>query len=213
VLFVLANRMTTAANAIYLQSTGPLFVLGLGPWLLKERTRRGDLVFGGAMAIGLSLFFLGREQAVATAPDPSRGNVLAALTGLTWALTITGLRWMGRSQRDRAVATVAGGNVLAALATLPMALPLAGVGWADVLVLLYLGVFQIGLAYYCLTRAIRHVPAFEASAVLLLEPALNPVWAWIVHGERPSALALAGGAIILGATLINTWRQDRPASS
>jgi drug/metabolite transporter (DMT)-like permease len=75
--------------------------------------------------------------------------------------------------------------------------------------LLWLGFFQIGLAYVCLTRGIRSVRAFEANTILLLEPALNPIWSWMVHREAPAAQSLAGGAIILGATLANTWWQNR----
>jgi drug/metabolite transporter (DMT)-like permease len=107
------------------------------------------------------------------------------------------------------MAAVAAGNLLAFAAALPMALPVANAGWSAVPVILYLGVFQIGLAYWCLTRAMRHVTAFEATTVLLLEPALNPVWVWLVHGERPGAWPLAGGAVILSATLANAWRQGR----
>ena len=80
---------------------------------------------------------------------------------------------------------------------------------ADVLVIAYLGVFQIGLAYLCVATAILHVPAFEATAILLVEPALNPVWAWLIQGERPAAASIAGGAIILLATAAKTWWQAR----
>jgi drug/metabolite transporter, DME family len=83
------------------------------------------------------------------------------------------------------------------------------VGAADWLVIVYLGVFQIGLAYVFMTSAIRHVPALEAATLLLVEPALNPIWAWLAHGERPSAWAIAGGALILGATLVKTWWDAR----
>jgi drug/metabolite transporter (DMT)-like permease len=84
-----------------------------------------------------------------------------------------------------------------------MAFPVraAPLDWAAVA---YLGVFQIGAAYLLLGAGIRHVPALEASVLLLLEPALNPLWAWLVHGERPGAWSLAGGALILGATLART---------
>ncbi len=207
--FVLANKATTAANAIYLQSAAPLYVLALSPWLLQERIRRHDALFGAVVAFGLVLFFVGHEPAVSTAPHPLRGNVLAALSGIGWALTITGLRWLGRHGSSAATATVVAGNLIAAVVALPMALPVARAGWNDVAVMLYLGIFQIGLAYFCLTRAIRHVPAFEAATLLMLEPALNPVWAWLVHGERPASLPLAGGALILGASFVNTWQQSR----
>lgn len=209
VLFVLSTKMTTAANAIFLQSTGPLYVMLLSPWLLREPIRARDLQFGSVVALGMALFFLGREAAVPTAPDPLRGNILAAFSGATWALTLTGLRWLGRKGASAATATVVAGNLIASLATLPMALPVSAVAGKDLALLLYLGVVQIGLAYFCLTRAIPHVPAFEASVLLLLEPTLNPIWTWLVHGERPSAWALAGGALILGATFFNTWRQSR----
>jgi len=204
--------LTTAANAIFLQSTAPLYVLALGPVLLHERIRRSDLVFAAAVGTGLGLFFAARQGALATAPDPARGDVLALLSGVAWALTIVGLRWLGkRSGGGGAIATVAVGNVIACLVSLPAALPVADSRWTDWLVIAYLGLVQIGLAYYCLTRAIGHVPAFEATTLLLLEPALNPVWVWLVQGERPAALALGGGALILSATLVHTWSESRKA--
>jgi drug/metabolite transporter (DMT)-like permease len=206
VMFVLATRLTTAANAIFLQSTAPLYVLLLAPWLLREPVRRRDLFYVIVVAAGMALFFLGAEQARATAPDPPRGNLIAAASGLAWALTVTGLRWLGRSgEGNSATATVAAGNLIAFLVAFPLAVPVtAAAGGANLLVILYLGVVQIGLAYVCVTRAIRHVPAFEATTILLLEPVMNPIWAWLVHGEKPGPWALAGGAIILSATLVNT---------
>jgi drug/metabolite transporter (DMT)-like permease len=212
ILFVTANKMTTAANAIFLQSTAPLYVLALGPLLLRERIRRSDLLFAAAVGTGLGLFFVARQGALATAPDPARGDLLALLSGLAWALTIVGLRWLGRqSDGGGAIATVVVGNAMACLVSLPAALPVPGSRLADWLAIGYLGIVQIGLAYFCLTRAIAHVPAFEATTLLLLEPALNPVWAWLIQGERPAALALAGGALILSATLVHTWRESRKA--
>ncbi len=211
VLFVTANKLTTAANAIFLQATAPLYVMALGPVLLHERIRRSDLALAAALGVGLTLFFAGGQSPLATAPDPARGNLLGLLSGVGWALTIVGLRWLGKSAEGGAIATVAVGNVIACLISLPAALPVGNPRITDWLILLYLGVVQIGLAYICLTHAIGHVPAFEAAALLLLEPALNPVWAWLVHGERPAALALGGGALILSATLLHTWRENRKA--
>jgi drug/metabolite transporter (DMT)-like permease len=210
VMFVLATRLTTAANAIFLQSTAPLYMLLLAPWLLREPVRRRDLFYVMVVAAGMALFFLGTEQARATAPDPSRGNLIGAASGLAWALTVTGLRWLGRSgEGNSAMATVAAGNLIAFLAALPLAVPVTASGGANLLVILYLGVVQIGVAYVCVTRAIRHVPAFEATTILLLEPVMNPIWAWLVHGETPGPWALAGGAIILSATLVNTLATEQ----
>jgi drug/metabolite transporter (DMT)-like permease len=210
IFFVLATRLTTAANAIFLQSTAPLYLLVLGPFLLREPIHRSDIWYILAIGAGMSLFALGTEHAQATAPDPRSGNLCALASGLTWALALAGLRWLSRRGDGGAgMAAVAAGNLLAFAAALPMALPVAEAGWSAVPVILYLGVFQIGLAYWCLTRAMRHVTAFEATTVLLLEPALNPVWVWLVHGERPGAWPLAGGVVILSATLANAWRQSR----
>jgi DME family drug/metabolite transporter len=212
ILFVLATKLTTAANAIFLQSTAPVYVLLAGPLLLGERVRRSDLAFAAVVAFGLALFFVSREGAVATAPDPLRGNACALLSGVTWAATLMALRWLGkRSGGEGALATIVAGNALAFAVCLPMALPVASARATDLLVIAYLGLVQIGLAYYCLTRAIRHVPAFETSTLLLAEPVLNPVWAWLIHGERPAAWALAGGAVILSATALHTWRESRRA--
>jgi len=206
-LFVLATKLTTAASAIFLQGTAPLYVLLLGPLLLGETVRRGDFAFIAAVAAGMSMFFLGTERPLATAPDPGLGNWLAAGSGITWALTVMGLRWVGchRETQDSAMAAVAVGNLCACLMALPAALPVARVAVADGLVIGYLGVVQIGLAYLCLTAGLRRVPAFEAAALMLAEPALNPVWAWAVHGEKPGPWALAGGATILAASALQTW--------
>jgi drug/metabolite transporter, DME family len=210
-LFVLANRLTTAANTIFLQSTAPLYLLVLGPWLLKEPIRRQDLGFMAVVGVGLALFFVSTEPAVATAPEPVRGNILALVSGFCWALTVCGLRWLGSGDgtRGSAIAAVVSGNITAFLVALPMALPLgrhAPVDWA---VVIYLGVFQIAVAYMLVTSGLRHIPALEASLILLIEPVLNPVWAWLFQGERPGAWALAGGAIILTATTLKGWLDAR----
>ena len=203
-LFVLANRLTTAANTIYLQSTAPLYLALLAPWLLREPTRRQDLVFMAAVGLGLALVFVGVEPPAETAPDPLRGNLLALGSGLFWALTVCGLRWMASAGGERGSAAVAvvAGNVIAFLAALAFALPFGSHTPGDWALIGYLGVFQIALAYVLVTRALTTIPALEASLILLIEPVLNPVWAWIFQGERPGIWALMGGGVILGATTI-----------
>jgi DME family drug/metabolite transporter len=206
VFFVAANKLTTAANAIYLQSTAPLYLLVLSPLILKERIRPKDLLLMSVVACGLACVFLAREPARATAPNPFAGNIVALLSGLTYGLTLTGLRWIAShpDARETPMATVALGNILACLICLPAALPVAHSGTFDWVAILYLGVFQISLAYYLLGAGIRHVPAVEAGTLLLVEPALNPVWTWLLHGERPSPLAICGGVLILAASAIRT---------
>ncbi len=209
-LFVLANRLTTAANTIFLQSTAPLYILILAPWLLKEPVRRRDIGFMILVGLGLMLFFIEVDRPVATAPDPVRGNLLAVISGFFWALTVCGLRWLtAKPGRGSPLAAVTSGNLTAFLLTLPLALPLGSHSLGEWSVLIYLGVFQIALAYVLVTSAISHIPALEASMILLIEPALNPLWAWLMQGEVPGAWAVAGGAIILGATTVKSWVERR----
>jgi drug/metabolite transporter (DMT)-like permease len=207
ILFALASKKTTAANAIFLQSTAPAYMIVLSPLLLGERLRKRDLFLLAGVAAGFLLLVGSGHQQAATAPDPVTGNILATLAGLTWALTVTGLRWAARD--GSGAATVVIGNLIAFAVALPMALPVERMRWQDAAVIGYLGVFQVGLAYVFLTRAVRRVPAFEAATLLLLEPALNPVWAWLLLGENPGTAAIAGGAVILGSTLANTWLAAR----
>ena len=213
ILFVVANKLTTAANAIYLQSTAPLYILLAAPVLLREPVKRADLWFMAALGLGLATFFMGQELPRQTAPDPALGNLAALLCGVTWAGTVIGLRWLGRRTSDASGTQPAlvAGNLLACVAALPLALPVHALPLRDVALLVFLGVFQIGLAYACLSHGIAGVPALEASLLLLLEPVLNPIWAWLVHGEFPGRWALAGAAIILAATIVRTWWDTRGA--
>ncbi|MBA3345408.1 MAG: EamA family transporter [Gemmatimonadales bacterium] len=210
-LFVLANRLTTAANTIFLQSTAPLYLVFLSPWLLKEPIRRQDLGFMAAVGLGLALFFVGVDSPASTAPDPVRGNLLALGSGFFWALTVCGLRWMGAADgvRGSAAVAVVAGNLIAFLVSLPMALPVGNHPPADWGLILYLGVFQIAVAYVLVTRALRSIGALEASLILLIEPVLNPVWAWAFQGERPGLWPLVGGGTILAATAMKGWLDSR----
>ena len=212
VLFAVCNKLTTAASTIFLQATAPLYIVLLGPLLLRERIRRNDLAFMAALAVGMVLFFVGEQPTAGTAPQPVLGNILAAAAGLSWGLTIIGLRWLGRHAgpgEDPSAAAVVSGNLLACLIALPFALPVVSSRPTDWLLVSFLGVFQIAVAYVFLTRGVRRVTALEASLLLLLEPMLNPLWALLVHGERPGPWAALGGAIIILATAVNTLAQGR----
>ena len=210
VLYVVANKMTTAANTIFLQDTAPLYILVLSPLLLGEPGRRRDLIFMLILAAGMSLFFVGAQPATATAPRPMLGNILALCAGVCWALTLIGLRQLGRTGRgDGAPAAVACGNVIACLAVLPLALPIGASTTGDWAAIIFLGVFQIALAYVFLTRGMRRVPALEASLLLLVEPVLNPIWAFFAHREVPTSWAMLGGAIVLGTTAVKALVDER----
>ncbi|MDH3626853.1 MAG: DMT family transporter [Acidobacteriota bacterium] len=211
ILFVCANKLTTAANTIFLQSTAPIYLLFLGPLALRERIGRGSLIHAGMLAVGLGLFFLGNEAPQVTAPRPLLGNILGAIAGITWALAIVGLRRLSvagsGSTESGSGAAVIVGNGLAFLFCLPFAAGGPAPSGLDLTIVLYLGFFQIGLAYVWMTRGLRGVPALEASLLLILEPVASALWAWWIHGERPGDLALAGCLLILVATVLHTVRK------
>jgi drug/metabolite transporter (DMT)-like permease len=209
IAFVLANKLTTAANAVFLQSTAPLYILLIGPILLGEKIRKRQLLFMAALAVGMSMIVSGGQIRLATAPDPLRGNLVGIATGVFWAFTIIGLRWLGRehpggNSADGAAPAVVGGNLIACVATIPAAYPIENATTVDWAAVFFLGLFQIALAYVFMVRGVRRVRALEVSLLVLLEPVLGPLWAWLIHGERPSNLALLGGAVIIVATAIYT---------
>jgi drug/metabolite transporter, DME family len=198
VLFTVANKLTTSANAIFLQDTAPLYVLLLSPLLLHERPTRGELLSVPLFLLGLLLFF--RDQLT---PGQVSGNLIALASGVAFALCILGLRRLGG---DNAPAVLLG-NLLAGAASLPGSLGGPPVTPRDLAIVLFLGVFQLGLSYALFARGLRHTPATEASLLALLEPVLNPVWAFFLAGERPGPWALAGGSLVLLGTL---WRTLAP---
>lgn len=210
--FVVANKLTTSANAIFLQATAPLYVLILAPFLLGERWKLRDLWFFVAMAAGLACFFFDEAQPSATAPDPQLGNQIGLISGVGWGLSMMGFRWLAKTgSGDMTLQAVVAGNAIAALACLgwafasgPTTISDAGAGsWAW---LVYIGVFQIALAYLLVTKAVRELEALEVTLLLLLEPVLNPLWSLLVHGETPGRLALVGAGILLVATLLHSLR-------
>jgi drug/metabolite transporter (DMT)-like permease len=199
VLFVTATKLTTAANAIFLQSTAPLYIAVLAPLLLGERFRARDLALLGAAGAGLLLCVSGGSTTTTTAPDPATGNLLGVLCSLSWALTLLGLRWVELNQRGSSMSAVVTGNVIAFLIGVPLLIPVPTVSAMDAAALLYLGIVQVALAYVLLTGAVGRLPTLHISLLLLIEPVLNPLWTWIVWGENPGAATLAGGALIITA--------------
>jgi drug/metabolite transporter (DMT)-like permease len=215
ICYAVANKLTTAASVIFLQSTAPLYIVVLGPWLLKEPNRRRDLALGGVLMLGLGLLLSGGEAVSTTAPNPGLGNLVALGAGLSWAFAVVGLRWMSRgaeTSHPSAGPAVAIGNLMAFLICLPMAFPLSESSPRDWVTVVFLGVLQIGLAYVFLTRGLRRVRALEASLLLLIEPVLNPIWAWMLHGEVPAKNSLLGGLVILIATTVRMLSEGKKDS-
>jgi drug/metabolite transporter (DMT)-like permease len=212
ILFVLANKETTAANAIFLQDTAPIYLLLLSPLLLREAIQRWDVVLLAALCAGAWLLFAGTPEPLVTAPRPQLGNALALSAAGTWALSLLGLRWIAvrsATTREEPLTIVVAGCVLAfaaaSIAHLPDAIyPVADWRAGDWLIIGYLGTFQVGLAYVFVTRAMRVLTALEASLLLLAEPVFTPIWAYLVLAESPTPLALLGGGIIIAAVAANT---------
>jgi drug/metabolite transporter, DME family len=217
VSFVTATKLTTSAAAIFLQSTAPIWVLVLSPLLLGERVRRRDLPYVAVAALGLLLVFLGSRDPAATAPRPALGNAVALASGLFYALLMMTMRRLARAPAaggaapDRSLPAVVLGNALAFAVCLPFSFPVAGATARDAFAIGYLGVVQIGIAYLLFARGLKALRAIEVSLLALLEPVLNPLWTWLLHDERPSPLALAGGALMLAA-LATRALLDRPPS-
>ena len=205
-LFVVANNHTTAANAIFLQYTAPIYVLFFEPLLYKEKFRASDLAVVAACVAGMSLFFVGRLR-----PDDVTGNLAALASGLCFAFFMLLLRHPRAARVNRA-SSVIYGNLLLAAVCAPAFFSGAGLGlsakeWA---VIAYLGVVQIGLAYTLFTLGVaRGVRSLDAGVVGYVEPVLNPVWVFLFLGERPSEWALLGGAIIIAAVSAHTLRKAR----
>lgn len=205
--FIVANKLTTSAHAVFLQAAAPIYLVLLGPWLLDERVHVRDLPFLGVVIVGLVLLFAGSVTPSATAPNPVLGNIVAASSGVTWALVLIGVRYISRdSGNDGAMTATFYGNVFAFLLCAPLAFPVVGARPVDWAVIGYLGCFQLALAYVLLTRGIGKLPALEASLLLLLEPALNPLWTFLVHGETPGVLGSIGGGLVLVATTARALR-------
>jgi drug/metabolite transporter (DMT)-like permease len=202
--FVFATKWTSAANAIFLQYCGVVWVLLLAPLVLGERFQRRDAVAVAIAFAGMLLFFVGRFEA-----RGFRGEIMALASSVFFAILVLALR----SERGGgAEAVVTYGNVLAAVVLFPFARGELAVTPLSAAVLTFLGVIQIAGAYALFVSGLRHVAATEASLIGMLEPIANPIWVFLFIGERPAALSLLGGAIVLGAIGWRTLSAGAPAA-
>jgi drug/metabolite transporter (DMT)-like permease len=192
ILFVVATKLTTAANAIFLQYTGPIYIALIGPWYLRERTHWQDWLLIGIALGGIALFFCDRLSVQGLA-----GIFVALASGLSFAwMTI----FMRRERAGSPEAVVLLGNLFTVLIALPWMFPIPAMA-TNAPRLLLLGVVQLALPYLLYSVAIRHVRALDAAIIGIIEPILNPVWVMIVTSERPSFWTIVGGTIVLGTSL------------
>jgi drug/metabolite transporter (DMT)-like permease len=206
---VAATKMTTAANAILLAYTAPVYVALLAPRLLGEKTRPADWLFIGIVLSGMVLFFLDQLS-----PEGLLGNLVAVGSGLCYAAFTLSMRAQATSTRQNASAVepVLLGHVLTACVGLPFllgAMPSAE-GWAG---LFYLGVVQQGVSLALYVWCIKRLGALEAILIMTLEPVLNPVWVALGVGELPGFWSLVGGLVVLGAVTLRGVLQHRAAPS
>ena len=215
ILFVLANRQTTAASTVFLQSTAPLYALVFGRIFLGEKPRRSDGWTFGFLGLALALFLSAPGDGQETAPNPVLGNLLAATAGITWGATLTGLRKLASTGQPTLAAVVAGNTLafLFAFAAQGGALFSSAPQGQDLLLLSWLGVFQIGMAYVLVGIGLRATPVFLASLLLLAEPVLSPFFAWLVHGEIPALATVLGGALVIAACIHRTLADEGTQST
>lgn len=204
-LFVWATKHTTAANAIFLQYTAPIYILILAPFVIGEKFHLRDLVTVIFCLAGMSLFFVGDL----TIGDV-QGNIAALCSGVFLGLYIMLLKHP-RAEGMNGTITVIYGNLLLALLTLPSgiaAVPAATL--TDYAAVAFLGIVQIGISYVLFIKGVRGgTRPLDASIIGFIEPLLNPVWVFLIIGERPSQWAILGGAIIIITVMVHTIAQYR----
>src|SRR2546423_3818495 len=210
ILFVVATKLTTAANAIFLQYTAPVYVLILEPLFYKEKFRGRDFATVVACIGGMSLFFVGKLR-----PQDLSGNLFALASGVCFALFFLLLRHAKPRQVNRAPSTIYG-NLVVVLICAPAFFGAVqhGISAPDLARIAYLGIVQIGFAYLLFTLAMaRGVRSLDAGIIGYIEPVLNPIWVFLFIGERPSGWAIIGGANIIASAILHTLLSAKAKSA
>jgi drug/metabolite transporter (DMT)-like permease len=196
ILFVVSTKMTTAANAILLQYSAPIYVAIFGIWFLKERVHSLDWIIIVIAMFGILLFFFDKLTFAGF-----WGNILALITGISFGLLFIFMRM----QKDASpLGTIVLGNIFTIILCLPFMvqdIPTSSETWVG---LLLLGLFQLGLAYMFLSIAIKKVTALQGIMIPLIEPVLNPIWVLLFYEEVPGIWSVIGGCVVLGAVVIRS---------
>jgi drug/metabolite transporter (DMT)-like permease len=196
ILFVFANKLTTAANAIVLQYTAPIFIIVLSAILFKKRPKWLDICAVLAVFAGIALFFFDQLKGSAML-----GNILACLAGLTFA----GVFLVNQMPNAHPEESILLGHIINVVVALPFILThitFEPIAWVSISLL---GVFQLGLAYVLFSIGIKITPPVSASLIASLEPLLNPVWVFLFYGEKPGVWALIGGAVVLVSIVLYNY--------
>lgn len=199
-LFVWATKHTTAANAIFLQYTAPIYILLLAPFIIGEKFHFRDLFTVIFCIAGMSLFFVGKLEV-----SDYQGNIAALFSGVFLGLYIMLLRHPRAAGMNSSIAVIYGNFLLAAV-TLPSGIAAAPVmGPKDWLIVAALGIFQIGISYVLFIKGVTGgTRPLDASIIGFIEPLLNPVWVFLSIGEQPSSWAILGGTIIIATVAAHT---------
>ena len=206
ILFVVATKLTTAANAIFLQYTAPVYVLILEPLFYKEKFRGRDFATVVACIGGMSLFFVGKLR-----PQDLSGNLFALASGVCFALFFLLLRHSKARDVNRASSAIYG-NLIVVLLCAPAFFGAIhrGISAGDFGRMAYLGIVQIGFAYLLFTLAMaRGVRSLDAGIIGYIEPVLNPIWVFLFIGERPSGWAIVGGGIIITSVIVHMLAETK----
>ena len=196
ITFVIATKKTTAANAIFLQSTAPIYVLIFEPIFNKTKYERINVITVAVCMVGMLLFFVGKIE-----PGHLEGNIIALISGLAFASFFLGMK---KNDPKFQNSSIFYGNVLVAIISIPFLFSLETLKTDDFLMVTFLGVFQIAFAYAFFSAGLKRIFAVEASIISMIEPVLNPVWVFIGYGEIPSVTGIIGGIIILTSITVRS---------
>ncbi|WP_101910717.1 DMT family transporter [Marasmitruncus massiliensis] len=203
-LFVSANKLTTAANAIVLQFTAPVFILILSVLFLKQKVTLPDLLTVLLTMGGISLFFFDQLS-----PGNLFGNFVAIGAGFSMAAMYLAT---GSTDEESRMSGILLGHLFTAAIGIPFLFVYeTPVTMPAVLSILTLGIVQLGIPYLLYGIAVKDCPPLACSLLGAIEPLLNPVWVFLFTGERPGVFALLGGAVVIATiTVWCVWR-DRYA--
>ena len=202
ILFVISNKLTTAANAIFLQYTAPIYVLIFEPILNKTKYEKINIITIIICFLGMLLFFMGEIS-----PGHMIGNIAALLSGVAFAAFMLGMR---KNKKEYQFSSIFYGNILVFLFCIPYMFDMKSLSLNNFLMVSYLGIFQIGVAYIIFIYGLKRILAIEASLLSMVEPVLNPVWVFLGYGESPSFMAITGGLIIITAIMTRTFILESP---